>query len=268
MLNITYDVIQMSIAEYYTENCPKGWEHLFETARGELNHISNLLKDEKMYYPLKTDIFKVYEMMKPEDIKVVLIGQDPYPQYINIDGIGTPRAMGMSFSVKRGDSIPSSLQNIFKELLRSVNGFIPPTHGDLSRWCKQGVFLLNIALTVEPGKPDSHTQLWMGFIKKTLGHILSINPKCIYMLWGNNAKSVIPFIGKSEVLTTSHPSGFSCRMGFLGCDHFNKVNEILVKQGKKKIDWNLDDKPILKITNLPEKWATDEVVKAIPNLNH
>src|SRR5690606_19127370 len=159
--------------------------------------------------------------------------QDPYHQVMYN---GKPRAQGMSFSVSKDDSIPSSLCNIFKEINDDL-GINNNTHGDLSCWARQGVLLLNSCLTVKPCEAGSHNKdLWMGFIDRVLKYIARINPKCIYVLWGAWAKHIKPMIeGKPHILESTHPSGYSARKGFFGCKHFSRINEILIEEGKEEI---------------------------------
>jgi uracil-DNA glycosylase len=233
---------------------PKGWEQVFRDADPELSHISAVLeKDEATYgysYPLKKDYFAAFDVCPLVDnfgnpfIKAVIVGQDPYPQAVTINGISMPRAMGLSFSVRQGDSIPSSLQNIYKELERSVNGFNRPNHGDLTMWAKQGILMLNMSLTVRPGAPNSHAQFefWLGFHKKVFKAIDAVNPNCIYVLWGQKAQKIKTEIGeKSIVFEAPHPSGMSANKGFFGCNHFNLINETLIKLHKPGINWSGDN---------------------------
>jgi uracil-DNA glycosylase len=235
-----------SINRIVTETYPISWESVFEDAKRELNIISNELDQKErtqgMYYPLKSDIFNAFYDTPLNKVDVVILGQDPYPQTVNINGVTLPRAVGLSFSVRRGDSIPSSLQNIYTELGNTVPGFIKPHHGDLSSWTSQGVLLLNRCLTVQPDQSDSHDDLWGRFIDKIFRAIAMANPQCVYMLWGQRAqkmeKIIRSFGGQSVILKTSHPSGLSVRKGFFGSNHFNLANEALIQQGRTPINWN------------------------------
>jgi uracil-DNA glycosylase len=213
-------------------------------AAPELNDLSTILDEQERkyghYYPLKKDIFAAFNNTPLGSVKVIIFGQDPYHQTINVNGNPVPRAVGMSFSVRREDSIPSSLQNIYTELTNTVRGFSPPDHGDLREWARQGVLLLNTCLTVRPGQPDSHGDIWHGFIKKVIAAISAVNPYCIALLWGRNAQKLRDILGdRFIVLEAAHPSGFSARRGFFGCNHFNLVNEHLVRQGKVGINWKI-----------------------------
>lgn len=246
-LNILSESINQNwtIERIVNESPPPTWEEAFKDAELELKHISDILQREQEktgFFPLKKDIFAAFNYTRCPP-KVVIVGQDPYPQSISINGIGVPRAVGMSFSVRKEDTIPSSLKNIYKELHNTVRGFNIPDHGDLTDWAKQGILLLNTCLTVRPGRPNSHDELWLGFINKILKYIAKYNPHCIYLLWGREAQKLVPLLGeKSIILEAAHPSGFSAARGFFGCNHFNMVNEILINQGKTAINWNLKSK--------------------------
>lgn len=224
---------------------PESWEKVFEEARDEFESINEILNEQIRVYgrilPDPENIFKAFELTKLPDVKVVIIGQDPYHQLIKLNGKNVPRAQGLSFSVHRDDQIPSSLNNIFIELKNTVKSFRKPVHGDLSRWAKQGVLMLNMSLTVNPNMAGSHGDIWMGFIDRVIKAISKYNKNCIYVLWGREAQKLERNIGgKGIALTAAHPSGLSAHRGFFGCDHFNKINEILESLKKEEIDWNID----------------------------
>lgn len=245
-LNIVEEKIDQSwsIEKITTEQPPYTWEEVFKDAYYELRDTSNdLIKYEQnfgQFYPLKEDLFNAFRYTQLHNVKVVIIGQDPYPQTIIVNGKSVPRAIGLSFSVRREDIIPSSLKNIYKELENSVRGWVRPNHGDLKEWTSQGVLLLNTCLTVRPGQPGSHGKhLWMGLMNKVFRAIATVNPNCIYMLWGQHARDLKPLLGeKSIILEAAHPSGLSAE-GFLGCNHFNLANDFLLKQGKTPINWKI-----------------------------
>lgn len=219
---------------------PIGWEQLFQQAEPELRHINSKIENPNIqypYYPLKADVFNAFYLTKPSDIKVIIVGQDCYP---NMGRLGLPQAMGLSFSVRRGETIPPSLRNIFKEIESTVSGFIKPNHGDLTYWAEQGVLLLNQALTVVPQQANSHATNWTGFLIKTINFIQSINNKVIFVLWGGEAKKLQRYLySKNLCITAGHPSPLSVQH-FTGCNHFNLVNEKLKQLGKSEIDWNVD----------------------------
>lgn len=231
-----------TIKRIANEACPSGWEEFFKLAHAEISEISDMLdeieKRDSSYIPLKKDVFNFLWVTKPSQVRVCILAQDPYPQMLPS---GLPRAMGLAFSVRRNDSIPSSLQNIYKELKNSIEGFKEPNHGDLTKWARNGVFLPNMCLTVKQNEAGSHKSLWMDFIVKLLTYINERNPHIIYLLLGKDAQKIQRQIdGKITVLCTSHPSGLSCNRGFLGCGHFYKINQLLVERGLEPIDWNLD----------------------------
>lgn len=224
-----------SIEEIVNRHSFPGWDDFLKSQMVNLHHISEVLKVKcpaEALCPLKRNIFKVFELCRPENIKVVIVGQDPYHNIVN----GEPAAMGMAFSCVL--SFNPSLRNIMKEIKYEYPDYIPPENGDLTNWAKQGVFLLNTALTVEQGKAGKHLILWKPFTDAVIEFIKSVNPNCIYLLWGTPARKLIPLIGTSGIkLETSHPSPLSFEKGFHGCMHFRRCNEILASQGKSEIRW-------------------------------
>lgn len=219
---------------------PPGWVELFKAADAELEDISDIIETDKIngrYYPDTKNLFKAFEITPLDNVKVVIFGQDPYHGQ-NHDN--TPQAQGLSFSVKRGTQVPSSLVNIFKELKTSVVGFETPTHGDLTSWAQQGVLLLNACLTVRPGSPGCHKEIWLGFVKRAIDAIIGLNPHCIFVLWGRQAQKVRKMLGeRATVLESAHPSGLSAARGFFGNNHFNQINDLLIKTNQRPINWNL-----------------------------
>lgn len=231
-----------TIERIATERTPYSWENVFEDAKPELHDISEILEAQQKnfgsFFPLKKNIFRAFELTPMKSVRVVIVGQDPYHQ-VN-PHTGLPRAQGLSFSVSRDDDIPSSLRNIYQELQNTVPGFVKPSHGDLTHWTRQGVLMLNMCLTVRANQPGSHGDIWMGFIEKVLKALAEHRPNTIYILWGTQAQKLQKYIGdRSIILTATHPSGLSASRGFFGCNHFNKVNEILMKRGESPIDWRL-----------------------------
>ena len=233
---------EWSIERIVSECPPPTWEHVFENARNELKDISDILEEDRIKngprLPSNKDLFRAFWLTPLKDIRVVIIGQDVYHSIIN----GTPLATGLAFSVPKGVSIPSSLQNIYKELKSCIPEFNVPQHGDLSSWArKQGIFLYNSSLTVRQGEPGCHGRIWDGFTKKVINAIINENPNCIFVAWGAFAQKVAKnFVGnKATILNAPHPSGLSAHRGFIGCKHFSQINEILVSKGKTPIDWNV-----------------------------
>lgn len=184
-------------------------------------------------YPPEAFIFNAFNSTPLSKVKVVLLGQDPYHQ--------PNQAMGLSFSVPSGEKIPPSLRNVYKELAATVDGFVTPTHGNLSRWAEQGVLMLNAALTVEHGKAGSHARIgWQTFTDAVMDLVSEQCEGVVFLLWGNFAKKKASRVDatRHHVLTAIHPSPLAGG-GFLGCNHFERCNELLLKQGKTAIDWQI-----------------------------
>jgi uracil-DNA glycosylase len=202
--------------------------------------IATFLKAEKAngktIYPPGPLIFNAFEQTPFNKVSVVIIGQDPYH--------GPGQAHGLSFSVLPGIKPPPSLVNIFKELKSDLGVEMPPLYGDLSSWAKQGVLLLNAALTVRSGEPFSHAKYgWAEFTDAVIKHISEKKENVIFLLWGKFAqdKKVLIDETRHHVLQAAHPSPFSADKGFFGCKHFSKTNQLLMQQGKQPIDWKLTD---------------------------
>lgn len=244
-LFIIPEITQTWTVERIAKECPPlGWEDVFRDAEPELHDVSEILEmDERkngMFYPLKKDLFRAFMETPLNSVKVVICGMDPYPQICS--ATGKPRAQGMSFSVCRDDSVPNSLQNIYKELTNTVPGFVTPWHGDLTEWARQGILLLNASLTVRPQSPGSHGDIWLGFVSKVLATLAERRPHTIYVLWGAQAQKMTRHLADNAImLTAAHPSGLSANKGFFGCNHFNQINEILIKHGKTPIQWQLSN---------------------------
>jgi len=187
----------------------------------------------KHIYPPKSCIFNAFKLTPFADVKVVIIGQDPYHGY--------GQAHGLCFSVKEGVKIPPSLQNIYKELNTDLN--IPiPKHGYLEKWALQGVLLLNAILSVEEGKPQSHANIgWEHFTDRVIEELNNNRQGLIFLLWGAYAQKKAAAVDRTKhtVLTAPHPSPLSAYNGFFGCKHFSKTNQILKQQGQDEIDWSL-----------------------------
>lgn len=187
----------------------------------------------KTIYPPYDDIFNAFKLTPLSDVKVVILGQDPYHE----EG----QAHGLAFSTPDGRPIPRSLSNIFKEINAEYDYPIPSS-GCLEKWARQGVFLLNTVLTVEEGNANSHSKCgWQTFTDNVISILNKQSQPIVFMLWGKQAEKKKELITNENhlVLITSHPSPFSARRGFFGCDHFKKANEYLTKNNKKEIDWRL-----------------------------
>lgn len=204
-----------------------------------MKHLRAFLLSEQQagrrIFPPNKDIFNAFNHTPFDDVKVVILGQDPY------HGLG--QAHGLSFSVQKGVSCPPSLKNIFKELTHDVPGFRIPSHGDLTAWADQGVLLLNASLTVEAQKPGSHQgKGWETFTDKAIYELSARKSGIVFLLWGKFAQNKATLIDSSKhhILKAAHPSPYSASAGFFSCHHFSKTNEILLANNLKPIDWQLD----------------------------
>ena len=185
----------------------------------------------KTIFPPKNYIFNALKLTSYKDVKVVIVGQDPYH--------GVNEAHGLSFSVQKGVKVPPSLKNIYKELYDDL-GVKPCDNGDLTRWAKQGVLLLNSVLTAEKDKPASHKNLgWERLTDYIIKLLDNKEDPVVFILWGNFAKSKSSLITnpKHLVITSPHPSPFSARYGFFGSKPFSKTNDFLIKNHLKPINW-------------------------------
>jgi uracil-DNA glycosylase len=187
----------------------------------------------KTIYPPKDYIFNALKLTPYKNVKVVIVGQDPYH--------GEGEAHGLSFSVQKGIKVPPSLQNIYKELYSDLN-IKPKDNGDLTGWAKEGVLLLNAVLTVEKDKAGSHRNLGWEPLTDYIIKLINLKEEpVVFILWGNFAKEKAKFITnpKHLVLTSPHPSPFSAYSGFFGSKPFSKTNEFLQKNNEQPIDWSL-----------------------------
>ncbi|MCL2094614.1 uracil-DNA glycosylase [Candidatus Saccharibacteria bacterium] len=212
----------------------KSWEKLVkaEWEKPYFLALSDFLKEEyagKKIYPPKGLVFNAFT--KPlDEVKVVIIGQDPYH--------GPGQAHGLSFSVNDGVAVPPSLKNMYKEIEADV-GNKQPASGNLERWAKQGVLLLNNTLTVEAGRAGSHRgKGWEDFTAAMIG-VLNEREGLVFMLWGRDArnKKVMLDASRHLILEAAHPSPLSAHNGFFGCKHFSKANAYLEERGKTPIEW-------------------------------
>lgn len=198
-----------------------------------LDFLNEQYQQGKIIYPPKTDIFNAISLTPFDQVKVVIIGQDPYH--------GPGQAHGLCFSVKENIKPPPSLKNIYKEL-NSDTDFNIPAHGNLTQWAKQGVLLLNATLTVEAHKAASHSHIgWQRFTDKIIGLLNQHKTPIVYLLWGSYAQKKAGLIDskKHYILKAPHPSPLSAHRGFLGCRHFSKTNQLLIDAGLTPIDWQL-----------------------------
>lgn len=232
-LALNVDKIPMDVA---IENSWKiALKELFK--KPYFNQIAAHLKAEKALhktiYPNGAQIFNAFEQTPYDQVKVIILGQDPYHN--------PKQAMGLSFSVPKGIKPPPSLMNIFKELNKDI-GMAIPTHGDLTPWAKQGVLLLNAVLTVRSNEPASHAKIgWMDFTNDIIQLLSEEKKGLVFILWGNFAQQKLKLINplKHKILKAAHPSPFSAYNGFFGCKHFSATNEYLVQKNTNPINWAL-----------------------------
>ncbi|MCL2085441.1 uracil-DNA glycosylase [Candidatus Saccharibacteria bacterium] len=213
----------------------KGWREFLDSEfeKPYFKELSEFLKSEyasKTIYPSRDQVFSAFAT-DFNDIKVIIIGQDPY------HGVG--QAHGLSFSVNKGIKTPPSLQNMFKEIEDDLGKPIPD-HGNLQHWADQGVLLLNNTLTVEAHKAGSHRNRgWETFTDAVITHLDENRENLVFLLWGRDARNKTAILSphKHFILEAAHPSPFSAHSGFFGCRHFSKTNAYLRTNGLKEIDW-------------------------------
>lgn len=218
----------------------KNWQEIIEKAikKDSFIKLKSFLEteyNEEKIYPEKEDLWTAFEWTSYEDVKVVILGQDPYH--------GKGQAHGLSFSVKADQKIPPSLRNIYKELANDL-GIPPANHGYLKNWADQGVFLLNTVLTVREGKAASHRN--KGWEELTDAVIQSLNDKensVVFILWGAEAKKKIRLINQEKhfIISSVHPSPLSAYRGFFDSKPFSKTNQLLLESGQEEIDWRVDE---------------------------
>jgi uracil-DNA glycosylase len=196
--------------------------------------LSSEIKQKKIIYPKPQEYFAAFEHTPLGQVRVVILGQDPYH--------GPGQAHGLCFSVRQGVVPPPSLKNIFKEI-QSDLGIAIPKHGCLTKWADQGVLLLNSVLTVENGLAASHRNKGWEQLTDRVIRVLNDQPQpIVFLLWGSYAQSKAQFVDRKKhlVLESVHPSPLSAHRGFLGCKHFSQTNAYLKKNGFAPIDWSLD----------------------------
>jgi uracil-DNA glycosylase len=212
------------------------WKDLLsdEFQKPYFNQLIEFVRKEyktRTIYPAGLDIFKAFDRCDFNDVKVVIIGQDPYH--------GPGQANGLCFSVRDGIRVPPSLINIFKEIKNDLGKAIPAS-GDLERWARQGVLLLNATLTVQATAPGSHQNKgWETFTDAVIQKIATEKEGIVFLLWGAYAQKKGEIIDRNKhlVLMSAHPSPFSADRGFFGCKHFSTTNAYLKSKGKQEIDW-------------------------------
>lgn len=217
----------------------KSWKQVLrdefeqEYFKGLIHFIKTEIAAGKIIYPAGSLIFQAFEKTPFDQVKVVILGQDPYHN--------PGQANGLSFSVPDGMRKPPSLVNIFKELKDDL-GLEIPESGNLERWAKQGVLLLNASLSVRQGEPGSHGRAgWVNFTDAVIKKISDEKKHVVFLLWGNFAQQKESLIDQSKhfILTAPHPSPLSAHRGFLGSKHFSKTNELLMQESIQPVDWKL-----------------------------
>ncbi|MDR2285261.1 MAG: uracil-DNA glycosylase [Sphingobacterium sp.] len=218
----------------------ESWDELLKPLfkQERMRHLSAFVQQERrehVVFPPQEQVFNAFRLTALPDVKVVILGQDPY------HNVG--QAHGLSFSVPNGIMHPPSLKNIFAELTTDIPGFSYPKSGDLTKWATQGVLLLNATLTVRAHQAASHQkQGWEEFTDQVIAQISKELSHVVFVLWGSYAqkKSVLIDHSKHLVLKAVHPSPLSVYRGFFGSKHFSKSNAYLEQHGRGSIDWQLD----------------------------
>lgn len=199
-----------------------------------LQQVNEARAAGKIVYPPHNEVFSAFSLTEFDQVKVVILGQDPYH--------GPNQAHGLAFSVKPPVAPPPSLVNMYKELAQDIPNFQIPKHGYLIDWAKQGVLLLNTVLTVEQGQAHSHARFgWETFTDKVIEQLNAHRENLVFLLWGSHAQKKGQFIDRSRhcVLTAPHPSPLSAHRGFFGCRHFSQANQYLKEKGIAEIQWQL-----------------------------
>lgn len=235
----------------------KLWIEIFEQIDKEIwdeaeEYYNKLIEKNPNVFPIYSDIFNFTNFIIPEDIKICVIGQDPYHGVYKDSKTNTfsPEAMGLSFSVKKKCPIPSSLKNIYKNLKSHEHIHTNPSHGDLTYWAYQGVLMINSALTVEKSKPNSCQYIWSEFTDELIKIISMKYSGIVFLLWGKHAhykklNNIIKNQSTHYFVISSHPSGYSANSpyrefkSFMDTDHFGLANKYLLEQKKNPIDWQI-----------------------------
>lgn len=220
---------------------PSGWGEFFHQEEKEPYFSSLINEIEKRYgteivFPKKEQIFRCMELLRPEQVKVIILGQDPYHE----EG----QANGLAFSVSKGIALPRSLSNIYKELNLEYGYPIPKKNGCLEPWAEQGVLLLNTTLTVKEGEANSHSGIgWQTLTDHVISYLDRLNQPIVYILWGNFAykKKELIHSDKASIIHTAHPSPLSASRGFFHSECFLRCNDYLEKKGLSRINWQITD---------------------------
>lgn len=247
----------MSLTKPFKPVINKTWNEIFELIDKDIWDIAEeeyneLINSNKQIFPIYSNIFNFTNFLIPEDIKICIIGQDPYHGVFknSESNVYYPEAMGLSFSVPKKCHIPSSLQNIYANLLKFNHIIKKPSHGDLSYWAYQGVLMLNSALCVEKSKPNSCQTMWTEFTNELVRIISTKYTGIVFLLWGKHAHlkkldGIIASQDAHKFIISSHPSGYSANTpyrefkSFMDTDHFGLANQYLIEQNKIPIDWQI-----------------------------
>lgn len=232
------NVLELGIAQIATNNVDVDNKTQYDKSslrtglQRALTYVANERAAGKIVFPSQAHVFNAFKLTKPEKLKVVILGQDPYH--------GLNQSHGLCFSVLQENKIPPSLRNIYKELAADIPHFVTPAHGNLCHWAEQGVLLLNTVLTVEQAQANSHKNIgWEQFTDGVISTINSEFDNVIFLLWGAPAQKKSALIDKNRhtIFTAVHPSPLSAYRGFFGCRHFSLTNKTLKSLGKQQIDW-------------------------------
>jgi uracil-DNA glycosylase len=236
--------------------CKKKWKKVFisldlenvvEKINVQLSLLLKKTKGEIEILPYPRQLFYTFKLTSIDDLRVVIIGQDPYFNTVFVNGETVPQATGLAFSVNNDVHLPPSLNNIIDNLIRFKHIKKKPKNGDLTKWTEQGCLLLNTALTVQKGHANSHKNMWIAFTDYIIKYISDKKSGLIFLIWGGNALDKLKLIDldKHYVSISSHPSPNSLHntlnkySSFYDCDHFGYVNKQLNELGENEIDWNL-----------------------------
>ncbi len=223
------------------------WQKIInnEQQQGYFQNLTQAVASQRasgeVILPCEADVFTAFATVDLPEVKVVILGQDPYH---GLGATGDTQAHGLAFSVRKGIKVPPSLVNIYKELTQDIAGFSTPSHGYLMQWAEQGVLLLNTVLTVKQGQAHSHAKLgWETFTDKIIAELNEHNSGCVFLLWGSHAQKKGKNIDQQKhlVLNGPHPSPLSAYRGFFGCQHFSKANSWLSERNIPAINWQISD---------------------------
>lgn len=244
LFDVTEEYDPRTLSDMITETVPLTWRQLFDLYEIELKSVGEVLakriiQEGEVLCPLPWNIWRSLYLTPWPMVRVVIIGQDPYPHLIKKDGKRIPAATGCCFECRDGEPIQKSLSNIFRVMKNTIPGYEMPANGELHKWAIQGVLLLNASLTVNAGKAGAHKNLWSFATVRILEFLSKMHKNVVYMLWGRDAQEYETRIKKNGnlILRAAHPVARDAANSFMSCNHFNEANEYLVKHGRTPIDW-------------------------------